>query len=215
MKNQNSKSPLIIIIDIGIGNIYSVEKAFLYLDVDVKVSIKKEDFLQADAFVIPGDGAYQYAMQSLQKMPSYSTFEKQILYYKKPLLGICIGFQMLFSSSTEMGYSKGLNWLIGDLKKFDSNVGTVPHIGWEQTIFEQKDHPLLKNILSGSYFYYIHSYYVPSKHLNSIATANYQETFTSIVSKDNIYGVQFHPEKSDKSGLQLLKNFIELSVPVQ
>jgi glutamine amidotransferase len=156
-------------------------------------------------------GAFSDAMLELKKrdlIPSINALIKN----KKPLLGICLGMQLLFECSEEAKDSKGLAILKGTVRKFsEKNKLKVPHIGWNQLTRISADCPLLKNIAAGTYVYFCHSYYVdPKDKKNIAAVCDYGKEFAAIVWQDNIYGVQFHPEKSQEAGLKILKNFVEL-----
>ncbi|MBI5675768.1 MAG: imidazole glycerol phosphate synthase subunit HisH [Nitrospirae bacterium] len=212
---------MIAIIDYGMGNLRSVEKGFLKVGVDVTVTNKPDVVKKADAVVLPGVGAFKDCMRELTDLHLIDAVVKAVK-DGKPYLGICLGFQVLFSESEEFGKCGGLDVLRGKVVRFnfgDQKLSTlnsqlstlkVPHMGWNE-IKIQKDNPLFKGIPDKSYFYFVHSFYVvPEDNAIIAATTDYGIEFTSSVWKDNIFAVQFHPEKSQAVGLRVLKNFGEI-----
>lgn len=197
---------MIVIIDYGMGNLRSVEKGFLKVGVDVSVTNRAEDVKRAEGVVLPGVGAFRNCMCELTRLQLIDVLVEAI---KKgiPYLGICLGLQVLFSESEEFGRCKGLDIFRGKVLRFPEGGLKVPHMGWNE-IKIQKNNPLLSGIPNKSYFYFVHSFYVAPKE-NSIvsATTDYGIEFASMVWKDNVYAVQFHPEKSQTLGLSILKNF--------
>ncbi|MBI4848743.1 MAG: imidazole glycerol phosphate synthase subunit HisH [Nitrospirae bacterium] len=209
---------MIAIIDYGMGNLRSVEKGFQKVGVDVTVTNKPDVVKSASAVVLPGVGAFKDCMRELTNLDLTGAVVEAIR-AGKPYLGICLGLQVLFSESVEFGRCKGLDVLRGKVVKFDFGQPPtpdpqplkVPHMGWNE-IKIQKDNPLFRGIPDKSYFYFVHSYYVVSDDTSVIAaTTDYGIEFTSSVWKDNIFAVQFHPEKSQTAGLQLLRNFGEIA----
>lgn len=195
--------PKIAIIDYKAGNLASVHHALTRIGADHFFSHNSDELAEADGVIFPGVGHAKPAMESLEE----TGVDQFIKTTKQPLLGICLGMQLLFSSSEE-GDSDGLGLFEGRLKKFSGDNLKVPHMGWN--IFAKLEpHPLVKNIRAKNHFYYVHSYYAPVIE-ESIGVTQYGNPFTSIVARDNIYGVQFHPEKSGAIGEQLLTNFINL-----
>jgi glutamine amidotransferase len=199
---------MIAIIDYGMGNLRSVEKGFLKVGADAKVTNKPEDVLRADGVVLPGVGAFRDCMGELNNLnlihAVVDTIQKG-----KPYLGICLGLQVLFSESDEFGTCKGLNILKGKVVRFELKEKElkIPQMGWNQLNLKNKN-PLFEGIPDKSYFYFVHSYYVSPEDSSVIATTtDYGIEFTSSVWKDNIFAVQFHPEKSQTLGLQVLRNF--------
>lgn len=202
---------MITIIDYGVGNLRSVEKAFVAANVEVQISSNLQVLKQAEALVLPGVGAFGDAMLSLKA----NGFDELILESAskgKPILGICLGFQLLFEESEEFGHHKGLGLLPGKVIRFPNNDLCVPHVGWNQ-IHKLSSHPILIDIMDNSYFYFVHSFYVePALTTDLIASTNYGISFSAIAGRNNIVGAQFHPEKSQKPGLTLLKNFADRMV---
>ena len=198
------------IIDYNMGNLASVYNACSKFTKDLKIVKNADDLKNLDKIILPGVGAYKDAMQHLEN----SGLKDAILDFansKKPLLGICLGMQLLFESSEEFGYTKGLGLIEGKVVKFDkSKMGSdlkIPHMGWNKIV--NKDNPLFKN-LQNPYLYFVHSYHVITDDKYTIATTNYGYDFVSAVNKDNIFGFQPHPEKSHNNGLKILENFINL-----
>jgi glutamine amidotransferase len=193
---------MIAIINYEAGNLASVSNALNRLDVSYTITNETEELEAAEGIIFPGVGHAKPAMEALQK----NGLDSWIQQTDKPLLGICLGMQLLFESSEEGGGTAGLGLIPGKLKKFDNANKKVPHMGWN-TFSETHNHPLTKDFETNSYFYYVHSYYAPVSEY-TIAACNYSTDFSSIVHKDNLMGVQFHPEKSGKAGALLLKHFI-------
>ena len=199
------KKPKIIELDFGMGNIRSLQKAFEHLGQPVEVVSDYKKVKNSDVILLPGDGAFKRAIKELQSLSLIDEIKNHHL-KKKPILGICIGFQILFSGSEEFGDTNGLSLLMGTFKKIKTEL-KLPHIGWSRTQII-KDSKLMKNIQNGSYFYYVHSYALAQMIPETTASCTYGEKFTVIIEKDHLFGVQFHPEKSQKTGLQLLQNFL-------
>jgi glutamine amidotransferase len=197
---------MIAIIDYGMGNLRSVEKGFLRVGVDVMVTSDPEEVEMADGIVLPGVGAFRDCMRELKNLSLVDTIVDSIK-KGKPYLGICLGLQVLFSESEEFGRCRGFDILSGRVVRFKVDDLKVPHMGWNQ-IRIRKDNPLLRGIEDNAYFYFVHSYYVvPDDESIISTTTDYGTEFTSMIWKDNIYAVQFHPEKSQRMGLQMLRNF--------
>ena len=203
----------ITMIDYGASNIRSAQKAFEYLGARVELTADPAIVTQANKLVLPGVGAFGAGMKALRKRglePAIHTAVSSGI----PLLGICLGMQFLFAESDELGSHQGLGLIPGKVTRFtfDSAAPTlkVPHMGWNQ-IEHNGSHFLLQNVPAGAHTYFVHSYdCVPADADHIIATTQYGRSFASIVGHKNIYGIQFHPEKSQKRGLQILQNFIEL-----
>jgi len=201
---------MITIVDYGLGNIKAFQNVFERLNIRAKVAHTADYLKDAQRIILPGVGAFDYAMSQLNASGMRDELEKQVLVNKVPLVGICVGMQMLAASSDE-GKLPGLGWIDGQVRLFDAKLipykTQLPHMGWN-TISPTKNHPILSGFGSESRFYFLHSYYLVCKNLDEvIATTQYGIKFASAVCRDNIYGIQFHPEKSHSSGVQLLKNF--------
>jgi len=202
---------MIAIIDYGMGNIHSVRKALELMGAATKVTNKPEEIERAEKAVLPGVGAFDDAMAELEKQ-GLITAIKDFAKSKKPFLGICLGLQLLFEASDEAKRAKGLGILSGTVKKFKNLKGQkVPHMGWNNLKIKPEECLLLKDIPDNSYVYFCHSYYpIPKDNGIITATCDYGLEFAAVVRKDNIYGAQFHPEKSQDVGLKMLKNFVEI-----
>ena len=200
---------MITVIDYGSGNLRSVEKGFHKAGFDVKVTNRPEDVQKAEAIVLPGVGAFRDCMQELTNL-GMTDIRVDAIKKGTPYLGICLGMQILFGESEEFGSTKGLDIFKGKVVKFRSDELKIPQMGWNQLNIK-KPGPLFNEIPDKSYYYFVHSYYVVPEDEEVISTTtDYGVEFTSSVCKDNIYAVQFHPEKSQALGLQMLKNFGEI-----
>ena len=198
---------MIVIIDYGMGNLRSVEKAFQFLGFDAKVSGDITFLERADKIVLPGVGAFAEAIATL-KNKKFDKLIREETDKGKPLLGICLGMQMIFDVSFENGEYEGLGLIPGAVKKLSNNV-KIPHIGWNDLKI-YKNEPLFKNIGENAYVYFVHSYYLETEAPVVSATTFYGKEIQVAVQKDNIFATQFHPEKSGDVGLKILKNFGEL-----
>ena len=202
----------ITMIDYGASNIRSAQKAFEAVGATVELTSDPEFVLKASKLVLPGVGAFGAGMKALQER-GLDTAVCRAVAGNVPLLGICLGMQFLFEESDEMGRHDGLGLIPGHVTRFDlQDEGLkVPHMGWNQIEHDQT-HPLLKAVPSGSHTYFVHSYYcVPTTEEDIVAVTQYGRPFTSIVSRRIVHGIQFHPEKSQKRGLQLLRNYLDMS----
>lgn len=199
---------MIVIIDYGMGNLRSVQKGFERVGYWAKITDRAEDVSCAERLVLPGVGAFGDAMENLRNLGLIYPIVKSIS-EGRPFLGICLGLQLLFTESEEVGLHQGLNLLPGRVRRFPSGKH-VPQIGWNQIHFK-KENPLLEGIPDGSFFYFVHSYYVDPEQLSDVVTTtDYGIDYTSIVERRNVFGIQFHPEKSQDLGLLILKNFAGL-----
>ena len=199
---------MIAIIDYGMGNLRSVLKAFEAVGSKAQITHKAEDILKADKVVLPGVGAMGPAMQKLQELSLISPIH-QVIREGKPFLGICLGLQLLFDKSSEGGFSEGLEVLQGDVERFSELK--VPHMGWNQIKVQPAGNKMFQGLPPEENFYFCHSYFVKPRDVSIAAGITlYGIDFVSAIVRDNIWGVQFHPEKSQKPGLQILKNFGEL-----
>lgn len=203
---------MIAVIDYGVGNLFSLTASLKYLGAETVVTNKKEDVVAADRIILPGVGAFEDAIAKLRATGLVETIIEETQ-KGKPLLGICLGMQLLFEKSYEYGEHEGLGLIRGEIASIaeDLNDKTlkVPHIGWNSLSFDA-DEPLFKYINQGDYVYYVHSFYGRDCLENTIATSNYDITITGAVRNGSVYGTQFHPEKSGNVGLNILKAFIEL-----
>lgn len=203
---------MIGIIDYGMGNLFSVSKALERLDAPYFISEDKDALLKADALILPGVGAFKDAMVKL-KEAGLSEMIEVFVDSGKPLLGICLGMQLLFESSEEHGYSEGLKLLPGKVVRFpgvseDGAAYKVPHMGWNKLQFK-KDSSITPN-MEDDFVYFVHSYYADTKDEVIIASCSYDKEVPAVVGRNNVYGMQFHPEKSSKLGMHLLSNFANL-----
>jgi glutamine amidotransferase len=200
---------MIAIIDYGAGNLRSVRNTFTFLGADVFTATTPDQLTNADKIVLPGVGAFGAGMNALRS----AGFEEPIRAAVKagvPLLGICLGMQYLFESSNEMGQHQGLGLLPGRVVRFAANGLKVPHMGWNQLHIRQEN-PLLAGLASGSYAYFVHSYYVEADDpADVLAETDYGIHYASVVAHGNIFGIQPHPEKSQAVGQQILRNFMEM-----
>ncbi len=200
---------MIAVINYGLGNLYSVQKAIDYVGGKVQVTDDPETILRADKVVLPGVGAFEDGMQGLIITGLVDTIQ-EIVGQGKPLLGICLGMQLFFEESEEQGQHQGLGLLKGKVKTFTQPGIKVPQIGWNQLDIV-KSAPLMQGISQGSYVYFNHGYYcVPEDPADILTVTNYGIRFASSVQKEDIFGFQFHPEKSQQIGLKILQTFVEL-----
>lgn len=204
---------MITIIDYGMGNLRSVEKAFEHLNVAAEITRSPQKILDAQKIVLPGVGAFKDCMKNLEELKLIEPILASIK-SGKPYLGICLGMQILLSESEEFGNHKGLNVIPGKVVRFPHSPELkVPHIGWNQIKkVGANNHSLLQDISDNSYVYFVHSYYVAPKDKKVIATTtDYGVEFCSSINKDNIFATQFHPEKSQEVGLKILEAFAKKS----
>ena len=207
----------VAIVDYGLGNILSAQQSFLKvanennLKANVIITNKPADIAESTHIVLPGQGAFESCMKGLSSIPRMiNKLTKSVIINKIPFLGICVGMQLLANISYENGEHKGLGWIEGKIKKLSVNNLKLPHMGWNEVKIINDNNKLIEGKKLNDY-YFVHSYFFDCKHnKNIIGTTNYGKNFTSFVSKENIYGVQFHPEKSSKQGLELIKNFLKL-----
>ncbi len=205
---------MIAIVDYGVGNLFSLNSSLTAIEEDNIITSDKDVIQKADKIILPGVGAFSDAISKLRS----TGLDKVIIDQAKsgkPILGICLGMQLLFDKSFEYGEYQGLGLIKGNIKPIKdviSNTLKVPHMGWNGLIFKDKNNPLFKNIKDGDCVYFVHSYYATDCDENVIATSEYDKELTAVVCKNNVFGCQFHPEKSGEVGLKILKAFCELKV---
>ena len=203
---------MIGIIDYGVGNIKAFANIYKNFDMPYKIVKNIDDLDGITKFILPGVGSFDHAMQSLEDSGMKEKLDELVLEQKVPVIGICVGMQMLAKSSDE-GNLAGLGWIDGVVKKFDKTKivnAPLPHMGWNSLNLKSST-KLVDNLEDEPRFYFLHSYYFEcNDKTNVVATANYGEEFECIVNHENIYGIQCHPEKSHHNGMQLLKNFGKL-----
>jgi imidazole glycerol-phosphate synthase subunit HisH len=202
------KNPSIVIIDYGVGNTFSVVNAIKYLGYKkIKVSDHERDIREAEAIILPGVGAFDEAARNLKSRMLHLILGEEVLVKKKPILGICVGMQLMSEGSEENGWHEGLNWIPGKVIKLELPASfLVPQVGWNNVIFSKQD-PLFTRTPEQPNFYFDHSYHFETTPDNRIAWCDYGIEVTSAVQKENIFGVQFHPEKSQTNGLKLFRGF--------
>lgn len=202
----------VVIINYGMGNVDSVKRAVEECGGRAVISHEKSDLGSATHIILPGVGNFQQGMDNLESGHLSSTLQEIVLDGKRPFLGICLGMQLLARKGWEGGERKGLGWIEGEVLKLFSSEKKfrIPHIGWNEVIFEGKNQ-LFKGIPSGKDFYFVHSYhFVGCNREEIIGYTPYCGSFISAVNRENIFGVQFHPEKSQNDGFQVIKNFLDI-----
>ena len=198
---------MIAIIDYGVGNLFSVEKTFASIGEEVKVTGAADDLKSADKLVLPGVGAFGDCMNNLKSTGLIPVIMEQIN-NNKPLLGICVGLQILFEGSDESPDVKGLGIFKGMVRHIEAPNLKIPHMGWNSVSIKNRADNLFNDIKDNSYFYFVHSYHaVPEDKSIIAAVTEYGETLTAAIISNNIYATQFHPEKSGDVGINLIKNF--------
>ena len=203
MKNELK----ICIVDYGIGNIKAFKNIYDKLNINVEIASKKEQFVNATHLILPGVGTFDWAMSKLNESGLKETLDVLVLEKKIPILGVCVGMQIMASQSEE-GVLSGLNWIEGKVLKLDKDI-ILPHMGWNNVKLSNKSD--LFNNIENFEFYFLHSYYYKTeddKHILSMS--KYGNPFTSAIYKENIFGTQFHPEKSHKDGIKILENFLKI-----
>lgn len=204
---------MIGLIDYGVGNIRAFANIYKSIDVPYKICKSVSDLEDCTKVVLPGVGAFDHAMEKLYESGMKEKLDDMVLNQKVPVVGICVGMQMLAKRSDE-GTSEGLGWIDAEVKRFDVTkiqyATHLPHMGWND-ILPNKANPILKGLEKDAKFYFLHSFYFScNKEEDAIASTEYGINFTCVVNRQNIFGVQFHPEKSHQFGITLLKNFSEL-----
>lgn len=203
---------MIGIIDYGLGNVKAFANVYKMLNIPAIIVTKPHELIKVSRVIMPGVGAFDHAMKCLQDSGMREMLDEIVLHQQVPVLGICVGMQMLTNSSEE-GVSPGLKWIKGDVKKIDSSFNKsiyVPHMGWND-VKPLNNNDLFRGLSDDARFYFLHSYYVHcQRNEDVIAVTNYGVEFACAVNHENVFGVQFHPEKSHQYGIKLLKNFSEL-----
>lgn len=198
----------VAIIDYGVGNLRSVEKAFAATDCEAVVSSDEKELRAAERLVLPGVGAFGACMRALSER-GFDRLVRERVAEGTPLLGVCVGMQLLFEESEEFGATRGLGLLPGRVRRFSDEL-VVPHVGWNR-IAQVSEHPLFDGVVDHSFFYFVHSYYCePSDESVVAGETEYGVRYASVVARANICGVQFHPEKSQHAGFAVLRNFLAL-----
>lgn len=201
---------MIVVVDYGMGNLRSVQKGFEKVGSAAVISRDIGKIANASRLVLPGVGAFPECMKNLASLNLIDPI-LEFIESGRPFLGICLGLQLLFEESEEFGIHDGLKVIPGRVKGFERNMGLkIPHMGWNEVLF-RKETPIFRGIPDGAFFYFVHSFYVEPLNISDIAAeSGYGITFTCAVSRDNVFAVQFHPEKSQENGLRILKNFATL-----
>ena len=202
---------MIAIIDYGVGNLFSLSCSFSALGAETVITGDEAVIKAADRLVLPGVGAFGDAARKLRECGLYDVIKREAE-NGKPLLGICLGMQLLFERSFEYGIHEGLSLLKGDIVPMEERIDKslkIPHIGWNKLKFT-KDSPLFKYINDGDFVYFVHSYFAENCNDSLAATTDYGKDLTAVVSKGNVFGCQFHPEKSGETGLKILRAFCEM-----
>ncbi len=204
---------MIGIIDYGSGNVFAIANIYKMLNLEYIISNKHEDLAKSSHLILPGVGAFDETMSTLKSSGLQNFLDEQVLIDKKPVMGVCVGMQILAENSEE-GSLEGLGWIKGTVKKFDSIIFKqkpyLPHLGWNE-IEINKNSTIFENIDPKQGFYFLHSYYFSCENeSDTLATTDYGIKFSSAVNHENIYGMQFHPEKSHRNGIELLHNFYKI-----
>jgi glutamine amidotransferase len=196
----------VIIIDYGVGNVHSIAHAISYLGYPCEISRESKVIQQASALILPGVGAFGQAISNLHKFSLINILNDEVLGRRKPILGICLGMQILGHSSQESPGFKGLGWLDFEVVGLPEQGLKIPHVGWNTLKVNSKD-SYFKNLEEEPHFYFDHSFYACAPHDLILGSCNYGVDLPAVVGKENILGVQFHPEKSQNNGLKLFRNF--------
>ncbi|MCC0631114.1 MULTISPECIES: imidazole glycerol phosphate synthase subunit HisH [unclassified Clostridioides] len=197
-----------IIVDYGLGNIDSVSRGFKKAGIETKISNNLNEIKEANSLILPGVGAFRDSINALNKLDLVPIIKEHVS-KGKFLIGICLGMQLLYEKSYEYGEYEGLGLIEGSIDKLDISL-KVPHMGWNNLKFNKKNDDILKYIKEDDYVYFVHSYYANSSNEELVAFSEYEKKIPAIVRKDNVYGIQFHPEKSGEVGLNILKAYGEM-----
>ncbi len=205
---------MIAIVDYGVGNLFSLKSSFSAIGADTIITPDPDVIKKADKILLPGVGAFGDAAEKLKKTGLGDLIIDEVK-KGKPLLGICLGMQLLFEKSYEYGEHEGLGLIKGEIKPISDVIPNdlkIPHIGWNALNFKGEASPIFKNIKDGDFVYFVHSYYGSNCEANTIATTEYGAELTAAVQNKNVFGCQFHPEKSGNVGLNILRGFCDLEV---
>lgn len=198
---------MIAIVDYGAGNIFSVKNAMDYLGLPAELTSKSDDIRNADGIILPGVGAFPWAMNMLKKSGLVEVIKEEAV--KKPFLGICLGMQLIFSKGYEFEETDGLGLIDGQVRLMTPEGLSIPHIGWNR-LEKNRECALMNGLGDDEYVYFVHSYAAECADEDVAAYCEYGKRVTALVNRGNVYGAQFHPEKSGKTGLKILSNFAEL-----
>ena len=201
---------MVVVIDYGMGNTGSVKNALEYLGASVSISSDKREIESASHLILPGVGAFGDGMKNLEDRGLVNILNNEVLNKKKPFLGICLGMQLLADEGEEGGLNNGLGWIPGKVRKINTGGKLrLPHVGWNDVSLVRESR--MFSGISSNVFYFVHSYFLePDEKNHVVATCEYGEVMPVVINKENIWGAQFHPEKSQKSGLAFLRNFLEI-----
>ena len=200
---------MIVIVDYGMGNLKSISNMLKKLGHDAIITNQIDEIKKASRLLLPGVGAFDMAMKNIKSLGFFEVLDKKVTIEKTPILGICLGMQLLTNGSEE-GNETGFGWINADTIRFNSSSKKVPHMGWNSIKIEKKT-PIFEPVNKERRFYFVHSYYVQCKNQeNILATTEYGDNFASMIHHENLYGVQFHPEKSHKYGMEILNQFAKI-----
>lgn len=201
---------MIAIVDYGVGNLFSLKSSLRFIGADAEVTADERRLREADGIILPGVGAFADAREKLTASGTEGVL-RELVAEGRPFLGICLGMQMLFERSLEYGEHEGLGFIPGEVVPLPADIGIkIPHMGWN-SLQIMKDCPLLGRVKSGEYVYYVHSYHAVGCGAYTAAVSEYGVPVTGVVARDNVYGTQFHPEKSGDTGLNILRSFADIS----
>jgi len=197
---------MIAVVNYQMGNVASVANAVHFLGVEALITNKAEDFARSSHIILPGVGSFRQAMKEMKKLHLDEILHEEVVVKKKPYLGICLGLQLLAEKGYEHGETKGLGFIQGEVKRLGTNL-RLPHVGWDEVKIDQNRANLFQDIFNPT-FYFVHSYHLATSEDIISSRCDYDPSFISSIQKENIFGTQFHPERSQKEGLTLLKNFL-------
>jgi len=199
----------IVIINYKMGNLNSIANAIEYIGEKSLISNEIKDIKNADYIILPGVGAFSEGIKNIKDLNLINVLNEEVIKKRKPILGICLGMQLLADEGYEGGLNKGLGYIKGKVKRFNlkNKDLRVPHVGWNE-VYLRKNCPLFYNLKESEVFYFVHSYHLIPEEDITVGICDYGKKFVAVIQKENIFATQFHPEKSQKSGLQILKNFI-------